>query len=275
MHLLKKTYILNSPLKETFEFFTNSKTMYDWSKIKLEGEFQVNNPIKFICYDENGDILQYNGESMIWTGIISQYTKNSSYTAIYDNPETTGLISETYEVKKIADYTTELNIAQQLISLDQYNQYDQGMDQMILQLNEYIQAQRKVSIEALINKPIKEVYNKYNNEEDIKNWSFADPSWECSKANNNLTRGKEFHYTMNAKDNSVSFDFWGTYLDIIHNKYIKYQMGDGRIAEIWFEQKDNQTRVKISFYIESENSKELQKQGWQSILNNFKNYCER
>ncbi len=79
---------------------------------------------------------------------------------------------------------------------------------------------------------------------------------------------------MAAKDGSFSFDFEGIYDEIIPQKFIKYHLEDGRTVEISFEEKDNQILVTETFDAEDQNSEEMQKEGWQAILNNFKNYTE-
>jgi hypothetical protein len=80
---------------------------------------------------------------------------------------------------------------------------------------------------------------------------------------------------MEAKDGSAGFDFWGTYTKIIVNKLIEYTMGDGRKVKVQFVTKENKTEIVESFETESENPVEMQRAGWQAILDNFKNYAEK
>ena len=51
-------------------------------------------------------------------------------------------------------------------------------------------------------------------------------------------------------------------------------MTDGRKASVNFNVNAGKTEVVVTFDAETENSIEMQKAGWQAILNNFKNYTE-
>ncbi len=121
---------------------------------------------------------------------------------------------------------------------------------------------------------IKTVWNLYTKIEHIVKWNSANDDWHCPKASNNLITWGEFHYIMAAKDESMEFDFCWIYTEIIDQKLIAYTMNDGRKIEIEFQSDDHCVNVLVEFEPESENSKELQQQGWQAILDNFKNYVE-
>lgn len=79
---------------------------------------------------------------------------------------------------------------------------------------------------------------------------------------------------MAAKDGSFSFDFGGTYTEIQEYKHIKYTMDDGRKASIDFIAIDNTVEIMETFEAENQNPIELQRDGWQAILNHFKKYVE-
>ncbi len=122
--------------------------------------------------------------------------------------------------------------------------------------------------------PISKVWQYWTLPEHIMNWNFAGSDWHCPSATNNLVVGGEFHYLMAAKDGSFSFDFWGTYQNIEFEKSIDILLGDGRKMAVYFEVIPEGTIVTETFEPETENSPELQKTGWQSILDNFKKYLE-
>jgi uncharacterized protein YndB with AHSA1/START domain len=132
-----------------------------------------------------------------------------------------------------------------------------------------------ISIKSNINAPINKVWEYWIKEEHIKNWNFASPEWHCPNAINNLIKGGEFHYTMAAKDNSMSFDFWGTYQNIEPKRFIEILLGDARKMSVLFEETESGTLVTETFEPETENSIELQQVGWQMILDNFKRYTEK
>jgi hypothetical protein len=73
---------------------------------------------------------------------------------------------------------------------------------------------------------------------------------------------------------SSEFDFWGTFQQIKERQHLEILLGDDRKMSVIFESKGNETHVKELFEPETENSHELQKAGWQSILFSFKNYIE-
>jgi uncharacterized protein YndB with AHSA1/START domain len=79
---------------------------------------------------------------------------------------------------------------------------------------------------------------------------------------------------MAAKDGSVSFDFEGVYTNVQPHKLVEYTIGDGRTVAIQFSGKGNETRVTETFEAEGINPVEMQRGGWQAILDNFKKYTE-
>ena len=132
----------------------------------------------------------------------------------------------------------------------------------------------KVTIETIINAPTSKVWEYWNGPEHIVNWAFASDTWEAYGAENDLRVGGKFKTTMAAKDKSASFDFGGTYTDVLEHKLIEYDMDDMRNVRSEFIETSEGVKVVQSFDPESENSIELQKNGWQAILDNFKKYVE-
>jgi uncharacterized protein YndB with AHSA1/START domain len=131
-----------------------------------------------------------------------------------------------------------------------------------------------ISISATINKDIKTVWNNYTKPEHITGWNFANDDWCCPSAENDLRVGGKYRARMEAKDGSFGFDFETTYDEIIPYQLIRYTMADGRKASILFSENNYTTTVTINFEAETINSEDLQHQGWQAILNNFKSYTE-
>jgi uncharacterized protein YndB with AHSA1/START domain len=131
-----------------------------------------------------------------------------------------------------------------------------------------------ITVEANINAPVEQVWERWTNPKDIINWNNASDDWHTTKAENNLKIGGKFLSTMAAKDGSFSFDFEGTYNNVVENKLIEYNIIGGREVKIMFSTEENQTKIVEIFEAENENSVELQQAGWQAILNNFKKYVE-
>lgn len=131
----------------------------------------------------------------------------------------------------------------------------------------------KITVSALVKGPIEKVWTCYTSPEHIVHWNFADETWHCPRATNDLRVGGKLVARMEAKDGSEGFDFEVEYTEVVPQKKLSYAFDD-RIAEITFDAADQSTRVIISFDPENENPVDLQRAGWQSILDHFKSYCE-
>ena len=135
-------------------------------------------------------------------------------------------------------------------------------------------AKDKISIKAIINASIDNIWKLWTEPEHIKKWNMASDDWHTTESLNDLRIGGKFSSRMEAKDGSMGFDFYGIYDDVINHQYIAYTLGNGRKVEFNFKDKSGKTEVVQMFEAESENSIEMQKEGWQSILDNFKVYAE-
>ena len=120
----------------------------------------------------------------------------------------------------------------------------------------------------------KKAWEYWTQPQHITNWNFASDDWHCPKAENNLNIGKEFSYTMAAKNGEMSFDFQGIYTNINEFTLIEYEISDGRKVIISFKEIENEVEITESFEPENIHPEELQQQGWQAILDNFKKYVE-
>ncbi len=132
----------------------------------------------------------------------------------------------------------------------------------------------KITVTALVNAPLEKVWKSWTEPYHIMNWNHANDDWHTTHATNDLRQGGKFTAHMAAKDKSFGFDFEGIYDKVIPNSLISYLMPDGRAVEITFKDQDGETWVSESFDPESTNPSDLQRQGWQAILNNFKKYTE-
>ena len=132
----------------------------------------------------------------------------------------------------------------------------------------------KITIQALVSAPLATVWERYTTPEHITQWNFAHESWHCPAASNDMQVGGKYFARMEARDGSFGFDFEAVYLDVKPLESYSYEFG-GRVCQVEFQEIGGKTEVKVSFDPETENSLELQQSGWQSILDNFKNYAER
>ena len=131
-----------------------------------------------------------------------------------------------------------------------------------------------ISVSNNIDAPLSKVWEYWTNPIHVQNWNFAAADWHCPNATNHLEVGGEFHYTMSAKDNSFSFDFWGTYQQIEDQHTIAIILGDGRQMNVYFEETSSGVLVTEEFEPEKVNPEDMQRAGWQMILDNFKKYVE-
>lgn len=131
-----------------------------------------------------------------------------------------------------------------------------------------------ITVEVDVEAPLENVWDLWTTPEHVMHWNFASKDWHCPKASSEFNFNGEFHYIMAAKDGSVEFDFWGTFTKIIDHSFIEIYLGDGRELNIQFEKIKTGTKIIETFEPEEVNSIDLQKQGWQAILNNFKTYAE-
>ena len=129
----------------------------------------------------------------------------------------------------------------------------------------------KIIIKAIISADKQKVWDYYTQPDHITKWNFADPSWHCPSASNDLKIGGRYVARMEAKDGS--FDFEAVYSEISMENNFTYVL-DKRNVIVEFKEFNKQTQITVSFDPENENPIELQRNGWQAILNNFKNYTE-
>ncbi len=132
----------------------------------------------------------------------------------------------------------------------------------------------KIGISATVKSPVARLWDLWTIPFHIMHWNFASADWHTTHAETDLRTGGKFLSRMEAKDGSFGFDFSGKFTKIELNKCIEYTLDDERVVEVLFTQEGNTTVIKETFEAEQENSVELQKAGWQAILNNFKHYAE-
>ena len=132
----------------------------------------------------------------------------------------------------------------------------------------------RVTVEATVNAPVEKVWKYWTAPEHITKWNNASDDWHSPSAKNDVRNGGKFSVRMEAKDGSAGFDFGGVYDEVKANQVIAYTMEDGRKARVTFSPTGNQTKVSETFDAETQNPVEMQKGGWQAILNSFKKYTE-
>lgn len=131
-----------------------------------------------------------------------------------------------------------------------------------------------IEVSTTINAPLGEVWEKYTSVEDVKHWSFASDGWAAEGIENDLREGGGFKNRNFAKDGSAEFVLGGTYTEVVPKKRLAYTLGGGRKVEVDFEEAGNAVVLRQRFDPEALNSEEMQRQGWQAYLDNFKKFVE-
>lgn len=132
-----------------------------------------------------------------------------------------------------------------------------------------------ISVEVIINLSIEKVWEFWTSPEFIVKWNYASDDWHTPLAENDLRVGGKFMSRMQARDGSMGFDFEGIYTSVKKHELIEYVLADDRKVRIEFSNLGNETKVVERFDAEDINSAELQRSGWQNILNNFKTFAEQ
>ncbi len=132
----------------------------------------------------------------------------------------------------------------------------------------------KITVETVVKAPIAKVWDAWNNPADIKQWNAAQDDWHTTASSVDLREGGKFSARMEAKDGSAGFDFEGIYTRVVPKKAVDSRMSDGREINVEFIERSGEVLVKETFDAETENSPELQRLGWQAILDNFGRHVE-
>ncbi len=132
----------------------------------------------------------------------------------------------------------------------------------------------KITVETVVNAKLNQVWDAWNSPADIKQWNAAQDDWHTTRSTVDLRDGRKFVSRMEAKDGSEGFDFEGTYTRVVPQKNIDYRTSDGREVKIEFVERADGVLVNETFDTETENPPELQRQGWQAILDRFGRHVE-
>lgn len=140
--------------------------------------------------------------------------------------------------------------------------------------NFFTMKEKAITVEVTLLASAAKAWDYFTNPEHIVNWNFASSDWHCPKSSNDVRVGGKMISTMAARDGSMSFDFEGVYSEVREHEFLAYALPDGREVEVRFESNGDSTKVIETFDPESENPLEMQRAGWQAILDNYKKLVE-
>lgn len=270
---------VNASAYKLWQVLWNDDTYRKWTSAFQEGSYAVSDwkkgsKVHFLSPDGNGMFSMINdcreNELMSFKhlGVIKSFEEQPA------NEETNswGNAMEVYSLKE-DNGTTTLTVS--LDTPDSFAGYlNKTFPEALKLVKELAEKPVIITIEATVMAPPEKVWEYWTFPEHITQWNNASDDWHTPVASNDLRKGGSFNYTMAAKDGSVSFDFAGTYDEVKTKKSIAYTLLDGRLVTIDFSSDGQQTKVVESFEAEEMNSLDLQRGGWQNILNNFKKHTE-
>lgn len=131
---------------------------------------------------------------------------------------------------------------------------------------------QKITVITTIAAPLQMVWDAWTQSEHIMQWNHAGDDWQCPSSSNDVRVGGKFVSRMEDKKSGVGFDFEGEYTEVIPQEKIVYQLGDAREVMVTFQGAGEYVVVTEVFDAENENSAEMQRKGWQMILDNFNTY---
>ena len=280
---------INAPREEVWSAIISDKKYRFWTTAfqegsRFEGGWQQGDKIRFVAEDD-GHLM-----GMISEIEVSEHLKDISihhlgmyldgvedYTS--DQAKLWGDKYENYHFEKLDEnatrFTVEIEVEEEYAE-DFEKQWLLALQKLKAMCEDKLAAFASITIEAIVDAPLARVWDYWTIPEHVMKWNHASEDWYCPRADNNLSVGGRFAYTMAARDGSMSFDFSGTYTEIANYERITNQLDDGRMMSVIFKSLgDNQTHVVETFEAEDMNTLDLQKGGWQAILNNFKAAVER
>ncbi|MDU1892520.1 MAG: VOC family protein [Dysgonomonas sp.] len=138
-----------------------------------------------------------------------------------------------------------------------------------------MEPKKNITVQIQVHAPPHIVWDYWSNPRHIKKWNAASDDWHTTNAVNDLRKGGHFSFRMESKSTNEGFDFEGIYEAVILDEKIDYILGDGRHVHIHFQKSGvDSTMITETFETEDQNPEEMQREGWQAILNRFKYYVE-
>lgn len=132
-----------------------------------------------------------------------------------------------------------------------------------------------IRIETVVSAAPAAAWRAFTSPEAITQWNQASPDWHCPSAEVDLRAGGTHRARMEARDGSIGFDLTGTYEEVDAPKALTLRLEDGRRARTTFAPEGQGTRVTTVFDPEATNPVEMQRAGWQAILDSYAAYVER
>lgn len=133
----------------------------------------------------------------------------------------------------------------------------------------------QITIDTHVPVPPDVAWHAFTSADAITQWNFASPEWCCPSAEVDVCEGGRHLARMEARDGSMGFDFAGIYTEVVPHSALTLRLDDGRNARTTFEPEGAGTRVQTVFDPDTTHPVEMQRDGWQAILNTYAAYVAK
>jgi len=278
---LKYSILINAKPQKVWFNMISFATYIKWTSAfsegsYFEGSWDKGSEIKFLGPDGGGMIskiaenIPYKFISIQHLGFISEGKVDMENEQIQSWGDQA---FENYTFNGLGDQTElliEISVPEEYESM-----FNETWPKALEILKSLSETTKNITVEVEIQAPLETVWTKFTDPAHIVNWYFASDDWHAPKAENDLRNGGKFKTKMASKDGSAEFDFEGFYTEVREKSLIKYEILDTRKVEISFIDNNSSIKVIETFEMENGHTEDLQRAGWQAILNNFKAYAEQ
>ncbi|PKM84245.1 MAG: hypothetical protein CVU86_08255 [Firmicutes bacterium HGW-Firmicutes-11] len=289
MKKIQQSIIIDAPREMVWAAIINQHKFRIWCAefapgSYFDGDWQLGQSIKFLGKAEDGQLMGMQAEIAVSEHLkrisIRHYALINGDAVDSDSDEAKKWVPayENYELESVSPQSTrfsvDVDINEEYLA-DMAEAWSKALQKLKEVCEDNLAPFASITVSIEIQESMEKVWLCWTGPECIKKWNHALDSWHCPTATNDLRVGGRFSYNMAARDGSVSFDFAGTYTEVVFGERITSQLDDGRMVWVSFEASDSDyTKVVETFEAENENTLELQRNGWQSILDNFKKVVE-
>lgn len=281
MKKLTFTIDINAPKEKVWNSLWDDENYENWTTPFCEGTYTVSDwnegsKIYFMAPNGGGMNSRIDIKKPFETMSFKHYGEIENFKEMPDTEITKSWSGseERYDLAENNGITT-VKVAVDIVESHE-DYFNEAFPKALEKLKEIAESETKtISVRISTKENLEKVWDYFTNPKHIVNWCFASEDWHAPKAENDLRTGGTFTTTMAAKDGSSGFDFGGTYNEVIPQQKYTYTMEDGRKVTVKFEKMDDSVIVTENFKPEYQNTMELQREGWQAILENFKKYLEK
>lgn len=276
---------INAPRERVWESLWGEQSYKEWTSAftegsKVETNWEEGGKIVFLNAENKGMIARIEEkkapEKMVFKH-LGMVDKNGNEDLESEKVKAWSGAEEIYILKENGQ-NTELIVKMDLDE-GQEDYFDKVWPKAFEKLKDLAESQtrepRKISVRTVVKAPVEKVWLYWTEPKHITQWNAASNDWHSPAAENDLRENGKFSYRMEAKDGSRGFDFEGIYNKVEPHRHISYTIGDGRKADVYFQEDGTTTVLEEIFDADMSHSAEMQQTGWQAILDNFKAHVER